>query len=188
VPIGGGVVTTIAASQASPRHLAVDASALYWTNWGTCAFPGVCFGTTDGSVERYDFATQTVTPIAVGQDAPDGIAVDSISVYWANGGTGGNTGAIMRASRFGGPARAMVSRLATPSVVAVDATGVYFTERADGKVWKQPLCNINFYYYLIGTSTDAYPQNIGLGLSGDNVYWLDFGGGGNTDTVFSASK
>ena len=77
-PGSPGQVTTIAADQAYPNGLAVDATHVYWTNRG------------DGTVKRMPKGGapgEPPTVIATGQVAPGPIVVDETHVYWANEGT-----------------------------------------------------------------------------------------------------
>jgi hypothetical protein len=68
-----GTVYTVAAD-ATARHLAADASGLYWTSTGS--------GGADGKVLRVAPGGTTVTTIANGQTGPEGITLDDGFVYW----------------------------------------------------------------------------------------------------------
>jgi hypothetical protein len=72
VPVGGGTPTTLAAGQAWPYFIAVDATHVYWTNFD------------DGTVMKVSLAGGTPATLATGpgQSYAVGIAVDATSVYW----------------------------------------------------------------------------------------------------------
>ena len=70
VPLGGGPVTTIGATEDRHGGIAVDATRAYWTD------------TTLGIVEAAPLAGGTSVTLAAAQDRPYGIAVDSENVYW----------------------------------------------------------------------------------------------------------
>jgi hypothetical protein len=75
-----GTVHTVA-QDATARHLAADASGLYWTSTGS--------GGSDGKVLHVPAGSSTVAPIATGQTEPDGIALDGGFVYWTTHGCDG---------------------------------------------------------------------------------------------------
>ena len=75
-PIGGGGVTTLAASP-SPSGIAVDATRVYWADLSASTVVTVLRG--GGSVTTL---ASGQTPEGVGVE---GIAVDATSVYWVTG-------------------------------------------------------------------------------------------------------
>jgi hypothetical protein len=90
------------------------AANVYWTN--------ACSGATGCGVFTLPKAGGTPLLIAA-SDAPEGIAVDDTSVYWAETGTG----AVMQAPKQGGPPQ----QLAAPDAwdVALDDAFVYWTDQ-----------------------------------------------------------
>jgi sugar lactone lactonase YvrE len=82
VPIGGGTVTTVAASQDYPYGLAVDSSGVYWTNY-------------EGGTIACAAAGKGVSTLATGQGHPYFIATDSTAIYW----TANTDGNVMRLAK-----------------------------------------------------------------------------------------
>lgn len=74
--------------------IAVDATAVYWLNFGT--------GNHDGSLMRVAIAGGTAVTLADGLNAPGGIAVDSTAIYWTDEGSSAQSykdGAVMKLSK-----------------------------------------------------------------------------------------
>ena len=118
VPIGGGAVVYVATAQDAPRGLALGDTHVYWLNTGTV----------NGDLDRANFdgsnRERLADPVAGGGGKD--MAVFADFVYWANG----NDGTIRRAPTIGGTVDSIVVGQIKPQAVAVDATGLYFTNYA----------------------------------------------------------
>ena len=68
---------TLASGQGNPNFIAVDATSVYWNDYG------------DGTVMKVALGGGAPIVLASGQDSPAGIALDATSVTWVNEG-GGN--------------------------------------------------------------------------------------------------
>lgn len=118
----GGGVTTIAAAQAAPAGIAVDAQNVYWVNSG------------DGSVWSRPIAGGNPTQLATKQPAPRFIAVDSTNVYFTNSGDG----TVMRCATGGcnsAPAT-IASGQAGAAGIAADGANVYWAATGAGTIMK----------------------------------------------------
>ncbi len=93
--LDGANPTRISSSEHRPRGIAVEATGLYWTNYGSAA-PAA----SDGSVMRCSFANKTAsrictpTRVASAQGNPIAIATDADAVYWIN-----ERGAVMKLAK-----------------------------------------------------------------------------------------
>ena len=83
--------------------IAVDSTAVYWTDYGA--------GNDDGAVMSVPIGGGKVTTLATAQNGANCIAVDGSSVYWTDYGDGllsagsiGNDGAVMKLAK---PVRAV---------------------------------------------------------------------------------
>jgi hypothetical protein len=113
----GECVTTLASGQSFPSNLAVDATSVYWTNFG------------GGSVVKVGLAGGMLTTIAQGQFKPSGIGVNGANVYWTNF----SNGTIMTAATSGGgTASTLANTQGEPYALTVDATNVYWTNIGAG--------------------------------------------------------
>jgi hypothetical protein len=72
IPLAGGTPTTLASGQDQPYGIAVDTSAVYWTN------------RRDGRVMKVPVGGGAPATVASGQRAPYGIAVNGTSAYWTD--------------------------------------------------------------------------------------------------------
>jgi sugar lactone lactonase YvrE len=85
IEVAPGVFETISA-ESHPRHVAVDAGHVYWTNTGCSNEFEVLKGT--GTIGRADIDGKNQDPAFVkGASDPQGIAVNPTHIYWANVGT-----------------------------------------------------------------------------------------------------
>jgi hypothetical protein len=81
--------TVVAAGQAQPYGIAVDATSIYWTNHA------------DGTVMKAPTAGGPAQTIAKGQDLPGAITTDATNVYWINeGAPGAKHSAIIKLSKM----------------------------------------------------------------------------------------
>jgi hypothetical protein len=160
VPVGGGMATTLASGPSGPAGIAVDATSVYWTN------------ATTGTVMKVPLDGGVPIALASGQDSPTSIAVDVTSVYFATT-TATGLGFVMKVPLGGGNPVALASG-EPPNSIAVDATGVYWTNNdlsaaaGAGAVMKLPLEG--------GVPTMlALAQNAPMGIAVDatSIYWTN---------------
>jgi hypothetical protein len=155
MPLDGGAPTTLAAGQNFPDGIAVDATSVYWVDFGD-------YGLNDGAVMSIPIG-QAADPVmlASGQPEASAIAVDATRVYWScingvaiamvplGGGTpetlGGWIGqalaldstsvywaglsSILKVPLDGGATTTLASGLIEPVAVAVDTYSVYWTDQ-----------------------------------------------------------
>jgi hypothetical protein len=126
-PIGGGPVTTISTAPIGttlvPVGLAVDAANVYWSAQDTTGF---------GSIFQASRApNSSSTAIAPNRDRPTAVVVDSVSVYWVEG------GGVYKKPLAGGPI-ITVDSAGHPSSLAIDDSFLYWTDPTQDAVLKAP--------------------------------------------------
>jgi hypothetical protein len=119
------------------------------------------------------------TTLASGQTAPTGTALDGTSVYWVNNDSSEGSspnGAVKKVSKSGGAPTTLASGLLTiQSMIAVDATSVYWTGEG---VFMVPVDG--------GAPTTLWAGDsyAGVAVDATSVYWTTGGAEpGNVGTI-----
>jgi hypothetical protein len=168
VPIAGGAVTTLATGLASPGGIAVDATDVYWVDFGVLDPPGDVMKVALGGGTPVTLATST------GGGAPHHMTIDANNVYWTDG------DAVWQIPKGGGtPLMVAEDHGGLTSGIAVDSSYVYWTSEAspDGG---SPLNTGSIMKTPIGGGASkvlATGQSIPLDLKVDatNLYWVNQG-------------
>ena len=155
VAIDGGSASTVVSDASGASALAVDGNNVYWCNangiyqeplsGGTPLKIGpsanaVALDATDvyyvggmGSVGRVPIGGGTPTVLTTGRTSTlVAVAVDGQNVYWIEGEGTIQQGAVAALPKSGGRVVVLASGLGDPSAIAVDDTGIYFTNPAGG--------------------------------------------------------
>jgi hypothetical protein len=182
---GGSVEDDFILTGEEPRWVAVDGGHVYWTS-ASSAEEGVGeIGRADldgepASIEpgfisgKYEAFPGQFNPVV---DHPQGIAVNSEYVYWANDDlVGAATYAIARAEINGGkpePSWHPIGSLEVPQGVAVNATHVYWTtNNPNSWIARADLDGSNETYKGINLEGGATAEARGIALDGSHVYWV----------------
>jgi hypothetical protein len=157
-PDAGSTPTVLATARRRPRTLRVDATSVYWLDYGV--------STNDGALLRCPLAgcagTPTVLTGVLGM--PFGLAVTASRAYYTESGTG----ELSVVPIAGGNPTALSSGQQQPSGLAVDASHAYWASTGDGNVARIALTG--------GSSTTmsvvmGFPQDVAT--DGTNVYFTD---------------
>ncbi len=136
--------------------IAVDATAVYWTETG-------------GEVKTVGLGGGAVTTLATGLTNPQAIAVDATSVYFADNSV---SGTLQKVPLNGGTAVTLASGLFQVTAIAVDATSVYWVENNQPGAVKM--------VGLAGGSVTTLASNlyapIGIAVDANAVYWTESNG------------
>jgi len=124
-------VTALASAQWQPQALALDASSVYFTDYGSGNA-----GATDGTVLKVSKGGGAVTTLASAQAWPTRLAVNASGVYWFV--YDGSTSSIMKSPLAPGAVTTFVAGSINPTDIVADTANVYFADYADGSLKKVP--------------------------------------------------
>ncbi|MCA9623335.1 MAG: hypothetical protein KC731_30150 [Myxococcales bacterium] len=158
-----------------PVRVSADDDFAYWTNEGSA-------GQSDGSVQRYDIASNTLETIADLVETPRGLTLDRTSgdttaLYWTVFRDGGS---LMRVAVNGGTLGAVTevaSNLSFPNGVAIHEDGyVYWCNRGDGTIMRLPK----------DANASMTPETLASGqrspsavvIDDTSIYWINEGSAG----------
>jgi sugar lactone lactonase YvrE len=177
--------TVVAAPNAVIGGIAVTATTMYFTASGQ-----------SGAIESKAFSG-TANPTAlvlpeVGTswapfDDPRGVAVDSVSVYWVNYGSGAVMSFRLTDSPGDAPTTLWDGGAATargPLAVAIDTSSIFWVSSIDGKVFSMPLAGA-ILPTIISSGED---QPVAITVDSTNVYWVDRGSRPDAGAIKQASK
>jgi len=153
--------------------IASDATYVYWTEIGASG---------EGSVVRALISgIPLVQSLASSQRAPQGLAVNSTSVYWGDGSNGAQELLALPLSTPGATPTVLKSAgNFNPFGVVVDSTGLYWTDQSSSTVEMLPIGGS-----AVSTLASGAGGLIGgIAIDSTDVYWTDQAGGG----VRSVSK
>jgi hypothetical protein len=181
---GGSVESDFILTGDEPQWVAVDSGHIYWTS-GSSAEEGV------GEIGRADISGEpaSVEPsfipgrVETGPGEfktlvtnPQGIAVNSEYIYWANDGTN----AIARA-QIGGdnpqPSWHFIGSQEVPQGVAVDATHIYWTtNNPNSWIARVDLDGSNEKFKIVNLEGEVSAEVRGIALDGSHLYWVQKAG------------
>jgi hypothetical protein len=138
----------------APVGIAIDSSFVYFTS------------PTAGTVAKVPTGGGSVVPIAGSQDAPTGVAVDAVNVYWAQNDPNGTSGGVSKAALPNGSPVVPLVTGQSAFYLVTDGVKVYFTRGQFGAVLSVPVGG--------GSPTPIWSGNkfpYTIAMDGLNVYW-----------------
>jgi hypothetical protein len=166
--------TVLAAMQAHPYDLALDADHVYWVNEGVNFYD-------DGTVVRVAKKGGQVQELAAMQTFPTSVAVDANNVYWTTYGTdtlNNPDGGVYSTPKVGGGAiTTLTGTEVAAGAIAIDAKNAYFLSAGtpqkdyeDGQIRMVPLAG--GMVKVLATGVWA-PNDVAV--LGKYVYWVSLG-------------
>lgn len=164
VPAAGGPLEVIASGLSAPMHLALDETSVYVTILG-------------GPAPDYSASAIVTIPkrggppkiVAAELEAVSGFAADGTSIYWASQGSRRADGQVFRLDRAGGRPVVLASGEHSPTDLAVDQAGVFWTcydgvVRRVGKQGGRPT-----------TIARGQDRPVHIAVSSSAVVWANYG-------------
>ncbi len=171
VPRVGGDAVELTGNQASVNDLATDGSFIYWVTQG--------YGGTDGALQRMLVKGGGVQLITTGLTRPQGVAALGQYIYVTDGYGPPGPGRVQRVKRGTTQPTLLAGDLSVPWDIAADSTGLYFTDAAEGAVYRLP---------LLGGKPAQLASDLGLSyqlaVGGGAVFWASRTPGTDGDALF----
>jgi hypothetical protein len=156
VPRDGGLVQTLATSEALPDGLALTSSHVVWANTG---------GDTIRTVPLNGGAVETLATVSAGSK-PAGVAVSDTHAFWTNW----STGNVQRVALTGGTPEDLSTGNSLPHRIATDGIYVWWTNIGDNAVRRVDTGGGG------GISVaDGQDAALGVAIDSANVYWTNQG-------------
>jgi hypothetical protein len=165
VDLAGGTPTALATGQVNPTEIVVDHTDVYWVRTDTFA------------IMRTSISGGEPVEIMRSPDGvPISLAVDETFVYWV----GNGNRAVMRASLAVGTPEVVFPFLTMATSVAVDASGLYWTDPSGIVFVGQPTTRTDGRAF----ATSGNPPAFGVVLAPTGVYWI----GGGAGSIFRMAR
>jgi hypothetical protein len=154
-----------APGQGFPRWLAIDQTALYWTNAGE-------LGQENGEIRRNWLEGGTPGGLAIvsGLASPHALSVTNDAVYFTNYGVNDTDGRTMAALLTGENPTEIAPNQSDPRGIAAGASHVYWVNTFDGTIMRSRLDGTDVTALISGRST---PSDIAVDSQG--IYWVEAG-------------
>jgi hypothetical protein len=157
------VPTPLATGLGTLSTIAVDATYLYWTVFGSPAN-----NYADGAIVRASKTGTNVTKLAQNQTKPNGLPSDGTNVYWAEQSASGSVSSCGIAGCGLSPSVISAAR-PSPAALHADATSLFWTDQSTGEIVKT---------LKTGGAPTPLAQGQGsvvdVALDTDSVYWGQF--------------
>ena len=163
----GVCLQRLAEDQSNSRALAVDATDVYWCNWGTRDFLNNY--NLDGAIVKLPLDGGAISTLADNQNEPVAIAVDDTHVYWANGSTSGE---VLKIPKDGGDPVSLAAGMNRPRGLVIDDTHVYWIESTDADTGDDAIVRVRKDGTELSPVVSGWSWVYQIAVGSAEVYWV----------------
>ena len=179
---------TVASGLDYPNSIAVGSTSVYWMNQGKGGPAAVATPSTGSVMSCAIGGCARPTVMATGQDNPIAIALDSVNVYWTNGGSNNDASSVAKCPVAGCVQPTVLTSLSCAEGLAVDSTDVFFIGCSQPAAMRCTLAGCGAPATLTVFQSADFAADSAIVVQSGKVYWTErFGANASGGAVVSCA-